>query len=171
MKKWKEISETNGIYFANRKGEIKSNDRYVTYSDGRVHFHEGKILTPTLRRNYFRTGICINGILRTKATHRLIAQTFIPNPYNLPCVCHKNDIKTDNRVKNLFWGTHKDNTQDMIRKGRKSISMRKLTDEQVKEIRLLLSNGISDYFIGKKLNILRQGVYTIRKGITYKAIA
>lgn len=35
--------------------------------------------------------------------HIIIAKTFIPNLNNLPIVGHKNEIKTDNRVDNLYW--------------------------------------------------------------------
>ena len=44
--------------------------------------------------------------------HRLLAIVFIPNPNNYPLVCHRNDIKTDNRIENLYWGTYADNTRD-----------------------------------------------------------
>lgn len=50
--------------------------------------------------------------------HRLVAKTFIPNPENKPCVCHVNDNPSDNRAENLWWGTHKENMQDMLKKGR-----------------------------------------------------
>lgn len=36
---------------------------------------------------------------------------YIPNPYNKPCVCHKDNDKSNNHYKNLYWGTHKENME------------------------------------------------------------
>ena len=46
MEKWKDIPNTNGNYSASTLGRIKSNDKYLTYLDGRKYFVKGRILTP-----------------------------------------------------------------------------------------------------------------------------
>ena len=51
--------------------------------------------------------------------HVLKAKAFIhsPNPLGANMVRHLNDIKTDNRLENLVFGTQSDNAQDSIRNG------------------------------------------------------
>lgn len=43
--------------------------------------------------------------VRTIAVHKLIADTFIPNPNNLECINHKDENKTNNSIDNLEWCT------------------------------------------------------------------
>lgn len=74
--------------------------------------------------------------------HRLVAQAFLPNPESKRCVCHKDDNPQNNHVTNLWWGTHKENMQDMINKGRN-----RFFKNQSKNLDLVL-DGIS---MGKTL--------------------
>ena len=52
-----------------------------------------------------------------KHIHRLVAQAFIPNPDNLPCINHINGIRHDNSLSNLEWCTHRHNMQHAWKTG------------------------------------------------------
>jgi hypothetical protein len=41
--------------------------------------------------------------------HRLVAETYIPNPLGLPQVNHISENKTENHMNNLEWISHADN--------------------------------------------------------------
>ena len=79
---WKEIPDTDGIYFANENGQIKSSDRWRNtknkYSESKYIRH-GKILKPVLNSHgyYCVTIKYLNGSQKVMTVHRLIAKTFL----------------------------------------------------------------------------------------------
>lgn len=95
------IENTNGQYAAHKDGII-----YRIYKNGR----EPKPMIPLLTDDgYFYHRISINGIQKMKLVHRLIAEAYLPNPEDKPCVDHKNEDKTLNAARNLRWCTYPEN--------------------------------------------------------------
>jgi hypothetical protein len=63
------------------------------------------------KSGYLHITLYNNGVQLSCKHHRLMAESFIPNPENKKCVNHKNGMKTDDRLENLEWATHSENTQ------------------------------------------------------------
>ncbi len=64
--------------------------------------------------------------------HELVLTTFVgPRPPGMES-CHGDDVRHNNRLGNLCWGTHKKNLADMTSRGRRKAL---LTDDDVRCIR------------------------------------
>lgn len=88
-------------YFISDKGEVFS-----------TKYGPLKKLKPRdFGSGYVGVTLCNKGHYKQIKVHRLVAQTFIPNPDNKPCVNHKDGNKQNNCIDNLEWSTHKENNQ------------------------------------------------------------
>lgn len=103
-------------YQVSNKGNVRSN-RHV----GKRVYNPDEPFHDIVPVNYGngRLGVCLSNGHKRKCVSigRLVAEAFIPNENNYPIVRHINDIPYDNDVRNLAWGTSKDNSEDSKRNG------------------------------------------------------
>lgn len=97
-------------YYITDNGELYSRKIYHN-PHGRFRHIKKKIIST----GYCRVDLCKDNVVYQKDIHRLVAEAFIPNPDNKPCVNHKNGIKTDNRVENLEWVSFSENIKHGFR--------------------------------------------------------
>lgn len=97
---WKDIKGYEEIYQVSNLGNIK---RMKTNKILKSLKHGKK------ENEYLMVVLSNNGKEKMFYIHRLVAQTFIPNPNNLPQVNHKDGDKTNNFMENLEWCTISEN--------------------------------------------------------------
>ena len=108
--KWKDVLDYEGLYMVSNLGRVKHLPRTSGGGFGSRYIGE-YLLKPKLEYNgYLRVGLSRNYKMRYVSVHRIVAQSFISNPYNYPVINHKNENKQDNRVENLEWCTSKYNS-------------------------------------------------------------
>lgn len=67
---------------------------------------KGHIMRPSKnKKGYIAESFVIDGRRITRSVHRLVANQFIPNPFNKRAVNHIDGDKSNNCVENLEWVT------------------------------------------------------------------
>lgn len=83
---------------------------YAVTSCGKVYSHKRKkFLKPREVGGYLQVSLYKGGEREFYLIHRLVAEAYLPNPNNLPCVNHKDENKENNALQNLEWCTYEYN--------------------------------------------------------------
>jgi len=134
--RWRDVVGWEGWYQVSDTGAVRSVNRTVVFKDGRVRDYDGVVIAQYKdKAGYPKVTLNANKHDRRVHVHVLVAAAFIgPRPPGKH-VCHGDGDKTNNRRRNLRYGTAVENAEDTRRHGGWARPNRKLTDAQVQEIR------------------------------------
>lgn len=140
----------NKFFFGNYLINDSGDNEKTVFS---LHRNEWK--KPQLYKNgYYFVSLYNNGENKIFLLHRLIAEAFIPNPENKPCIDHINGDKSDNRIENLRWCTYQENmnnpiTRRRISNNRTGIKFSEETKKKLSEAHKGKMSGKDNPFFGK----------------------
>ena len=165
----------NGVrkYNLNENDGVVIHNKYVVFKSGDVFNLHGVKMVGMIDRCGYRE-LILNG--KNHRVHRLVAEAFIPNPNNLPCVNHIDGNKQNNSVKNLEWCTHSENMIHAYQTGLEQPRCgeqhhaHKLTEDAVKYIKQLYVKRDKEFgavALAKKFNVDRTTIHDIVRGKTW----
>lgn len=144
--------------------KIDGFENYEVSTLGRVrNKNTGNILKAADRgKGYMFVVLCVNGKRSNRSVHRLVADTFIPNPDNKPQVNHKDETRDNNRVENLEWVTIKENNNY-------GNHNQKISDTQNKPIIVIYQDDTYEEYpsatiAAKELGLWQQNIVKVLKG-------
>lgn len=162
---WKDVVGYEGLYQVSSFGNVKS---FRRNKNGVLM----KLTTNGVGYKVTALGRA-SGIV---AVHRLVAEAFLDNADCKRTVNHIDGNKLNNCVLNLEWATHSENIkhahQTGLNSGVRGVDHFKavLNDDDVKNIRLLISNGLKPKAIMLLYPISRGTVYAIKHNRTWNHV-
>lgn len=112
---WKEIPGYEGYFEVSNLGNFRSKDRIIKYKNSGFRNYPGKALkVEQMQDGYCRITLMKESVKKRYMCHRLVAETFIENPNNLPFINHIDGCRNNNMVSNLEWCTQSENEQHAI---------------------------------------------------------
>lgn len=168
----------NTNYSVSSLGRVKRNANSKSV-DGKRTYKKERILKPAVQSTgrYYYVQLPCNERYRSYRVHRLVAESFIPNPKNLPVVHHRDYNWRNNAAENLEWCTQKENLLRSRAEGRiythpkgKPSPNRQLENDTVLQIRKLYKEGNSCAMVASVYKISPATVHKIVTNRSYKDV-
>lgn len=124
---WRDVVGYEGLYAVSTLGRVISLYRELNgvSKSGKVftNIHNPQLLkTQISNRGYWVVMLTVNYGRKMKYVHRLVAEAFLPNPYNKPQIDHIDTNRLNPRLNNLRWCSQRENNlnENTVAKLRKS---------------------------------------------------
>ena len=134
--------------------EIKGYSRYLISNFSRVkRKRDNALIGTTYTVDYYHSIKLVNdeGKRKTTRLHRLVAETFIPNPDNKPEVNHIDGNKDNNLKENLEWVTGGENQKHSYKHKLRKPANIDYQESLVVKVCELLEKGLSNPEIAKEI--------------------
>ena len=117
---WRPVVGYEGLYEISTQGNVRSLDHVQIGADGVSRNWVGGVMSVKPGRNgYPRVNLTRDGKQRLHNVHIMMLEAFVgPRPEPHWHGRHLNDVKTDNLIGNLAWGSPSDNNHDRVRNGK-----------------------------------------------------
>ena len=165
---WRDIPGYEGRYQVSNMGNVRSLDRRVNVCHGATRLMKGRVLKPADSKHNPHLYVQLGHKQAGSPVHQLVALAFLgPRPEGLD-VRHLDGDPRNNRADNLAYGTRTENILDVYRIGR---AWRKLTVEQVHDIRARLQSGEKGRDLAKAYGVSETHISDIKTGRCYSWLA
>lgn len=109
---WRPIKDYEGLYEVSNFGRVRSVDRIVLGSKGSLRHIKGKYITPHKNNTgYYLCDLYKENRRKNVLLHKAVAEAFVPNVGNLPCVNHIDNNRGNCMSTNLEWCTQSYNVK------------------------------------------------------------
>lgn len=113
---WRDVVGWEGLYAVSNLGRVASLRTRIPFC-GRSRACEQRVFTPKPSNCngilYYRIRFQDKNKGKLMSVHRVVAEAFIPNPNNYPCIDHIDRNGLNNNVNNLRWASHKMNSRNV----------------------------------------------------------
>lgn len=167
---WRNVVGYEGLYQVSNYGRVKS-----FYGIGE------RLLTPSANKSGYQYTVLTDKskIRKSCKVHTLVARAFLPNPENKPVVHHRDSDRANNRVENLEWVTHRENTAYAVQNGSYdkpdscATPRAKLTTQDVRYIRahyIPRNREFGANALSRKFNVCTNTIYSVVNHSIYKDV-
>jgi hypothetical protein len=171
IENWRPIPGYEGVYEVSDLGRVRFLGRQISVQGRFTRTYPPKVLSPSpAGKGYLQVSLFSDGAQRWFKVAKLVCLAFHgPKPSPKHETRHVDGVRTNNRANNLCWATKSSNALDKVFHGTWR-GRKRLTAEEIWEIRSRLAAGDSLTQIGRDLGVSKGSVFNIREGITYKEV-
>ena len=165
MIEWKPVNGFEDYYLVSTSGDVYS-------------IRRKRAMSTFVSCGYAQVELNVGGVATKHLVHRLVAETFIPNPENLPQVNHADGNKLNNNVDKLEWCTRSENMKHALKYGLAQTMgsthpTSKLTEQDVKYIKSFYKKRDSEHglsALGRRFGVDHKTIWFIVNGVTWRTV-